>query len=437
MSVPPLRERPDDIPLLVQHFVRQFRGDRTLQVTREDLERLRRHGWPGNVRELRNVIERACALATAIAWRSTMRSTTGPARRRRGPRAGAVDVDLPFKEAKARSSRASSASTSRTLLKRHKRNLSAAARGADRSQAPARADAQARAARVGRLVTMSAARLARRAARARRAPGPRDLGRRVGRRRRLRARGGLPAPAAARQPRRARAATLRRARSRAATPPGATPGQPPVLLIHGYLATRGSLHLLERHLTSAGLIVMSYPLGGPINLGDIRDSAGLIARKVESIVAQTGHRARRHRRPFDGRPGRPRLPQAAGRPAPRAPAGDAGDARAGDLVGAVRAGDRAAGAGQPAATSRKPVPARAGGAAAAGGRRRRVDRGGPRLAGARSPAPCSTGSGTSPCRRDTPGCWSTRRWPRWSSTSSARPRAWLTRPKRHLKIVKF
>jgi pimeloyl-ACP methyl ester carboxylesterase len=64
--------------------------------------------------------------------------------------------------------------------------------------------------------------------------------------------------------------------------------QPPVLLIHGYFATRGSLHLLESHLTMRGLIVMSYPLGGPINVGDIRDSAGLIARKVESIVAQTG-----------------------------------------------------------------------------------------------------------------------------------------------------
>jgi len=70
--------------------------------------------------------------------------------------------------------------------------------------------------------------------------------------------------------------------------PVPTPGQPPVLLIHGYLATRGSLHLLETHLTMRGLIVMSYPLGGPINIGDIRDSAGLIARKVESIVAQTG-----------------------------------------------------------------------------------------------------------------------------------------------------
>src|SRR5262249_27548143 len=65
------------------------------------------------------------------------------------------------------------------------------------------------------------------------------------------------------------------------------PTGPPVLLIPGYLATRGSLHLLERHLTQRGHIVMSFRFG-PINLGDIRDSAGLVARKVESIIAQTG-----------------------------------------------------------------------------------------------------------------------------------------------------
>jgi pimeloyl-ACP methyl ester carboxylesterase len=70
--------------------------------------------------------------------------------------------------------------------------------------------------------------------------------------------------------------------------PAPNAAQPPVLLIHGYLATRGSLHLLERHLADRGHIVISYPLGFPVNLGDIRDSAGLIARKVESIVAQTG-----------------------------------------------------------------------------------------------------------------------------------------------------
>jgi pimeloyl-ACP methyl ester carboxylesterase len=65
------------------------------------------------------------------------------------------------------------------------------------------------------------------------------------------------------------------------------PEGPPVLLIHGYLATRGSLHLLERHLARRGHVVMTFHLG-PVNLSDIRDSAGLIARKVESIIAQTG-----------------------------------------------------------------------------------------------------------------------------------------------------
>ena len=67
----------------------------------------------------------------------------------------------------------------------------------------------------------------------------------------------------------------------------ASPAGPPVLLIHGYLATRGSLHLLESALVRRGHVVISYPLG-PIHLRDIRDSAGLIARKVESVVAQTG-----------------------------------------------------------------------------------------------------------------------------------------------------
>lgn len=62
---------------------------------------------------------------------------------------------------------------------------------------------------------------------------------------------------------------------------------PPVLVIHGYLATRGSLHLLEEHLARRGHIVMSFRFG-PINLGDIRRSAEHVAQKVESIIAQTG-----------------------------------------------------------------------------------------------------------------------------------------------------
>src|SRR5262245_7820690 len=80
-----------------------------------------------------------------------------------------------------------------------------------------------------------------------------------------------------------------RAHLAAEPPTDARPAVAPTgLLLNGYFATRGSLHLLERHLTERGHIVMSYPMGLVFNLGDIRNSAGLIARKVESIVAQTG-----------------------------------------------------------------------------------------------------------------------------------------------------
>jgi len=64
-------------------------------------------------------------------------------------------------------------------------------------------------------------------------------------------------------------------------------GCPPVLLIHGYLATRGSLGLLERRLTDMGHLVLSYRLG-LLHTADISESAAFIARKVESIAAQTG-----------------------------------------------------------------------------------------------------------------------------------------------------
>jgi two-component system nitrogen regulation response regulator NtrX len=61
IRVPPLRERPDDIVPLVQHFVRQFSADNNFKpksFAPEALDVLRRHPWRGNVRELRNTIER-------------------------------------------------------------------------------------------------------------------------------------------------------------------------------------------------------------------------------------------------------------------------------------------------------------------------------------------------------------------------------------------
>jgi len=59
-----------------------------------------------------------------------------------------------------------------------------------------------------------------------------------------------------------------------------------VLLIHGFLATRGSLAPLERRLTAMGHLVLTYRLG-VLHAGDICESAALIARKIESIAAQT------------------------------------------------------------------------------------------------------------------------------------------------------
>jgi transcriptional regulator with GAF, ATPase, and Fis domain len=66
ISVPPLRKRADDIPLLVEIFIKQFShemGKNITQIPKPIMDKLVDHGWPGNVRELRNVIERA-VLAT-------------------------------------------------------------------------------------------------------------------------------------------------------------------------------------------------------------------------------------------------------------------------------------------------------------------------------------------------------------------------------------
>ena len=66
IRVPPLRERPSDIPLLVQHFLTQFQRKLAKPLRRmsaDSLARLQAYPWPGNIRELQNVIERACVLA--------------------------------------------------------------------------------------------------------------------------------------------------------------------------------------------------------------------------------------------------------------------------------------------------------------------------------------------------------------------------------------
>jgi two-component system response regulator GlrR len=61
VTVPPLRERPDDVPALVRHFLEEF-GAKPGSIQNETVALLQNADWPGNVRELRNVIERLCVL---------------------------------------------------------------------------------------------------------------------------------------------------------------------------------------------------------------------------------------------------------------------------------------------------------------------------------------------------------------------------------------
>jgi PAS domain S-box-containing protein len=67
IAVPPLRERPEDIPLLIWAFVRQYEkkmGKRIEHIPRKSMETLQRYPWPGNARELRNVVEHAMIVSS-------------------------------------------------------------------------------------------------------------------------------------------------------------------------------------------------------------------------------------------------------------------------------------------------------------------------------------------------------------------------------------
>jgi DNA-binding NtrC family response regulator len=63
IRIPPLRERSEDIPLLVGHFIKKFSKGKDFVISAEVLEALQGYSWPGNVRELEHAIERSIALA--------------------------------------------------------------------------------------------------------------------------------------------------------------------------------------------------------------------------------------------------------------------------------------------------------------------------------------------------------------------------------------
>jgi formate hydrogenlyase transcriptional activator len=91
LRIPPLRERPEDIPLLVRHFVQQFArqmSKRIDTIPSETMSSLCEYTWPGNIRELQNVIERAVILSPGPVLRvaqSDLRINGAPAATLEGP----------------------------------------------------------------------------------------------------------------------------------------------------------------------------------------------------------------------------------------------------------------------------------------------------------------------------------------------------------------
>jgi formate hydrogenlyase transcriptional activator len=79
ITLPPLRERRDDIPLLVEHFVQKFANQQGKSIGRVPnplLDVLRNHDWPGNIRELQNFVERAVIMTTGPVLRPAMTELT-------------------------------------------------------------------------------------------------------------------------------------------------------------------------------------------------------------------------------------------------------------------------------------------------------------------------------------------------------------------------
>ena len=129
LRLPALRERREDIPVLVESFYDQFAGEGT-EPPPELLAELVSHDWPGNVRELRSAVERAVLLGEPSLWRSIMDEAEGKGGEVWSGKPGDFEDDLSFRAAKERVMLRWERWYVVELLRRHGGNLSAAARAA-------------------------------------------------------------------------------------------------------------------------------------------------------------------------------------------------------------------------------------------------------------------------------------------------------------------
>jgi len=124
VRLPPLRERPEDIPAVVTHLLGAFGASGEARARLESpelLQTLSRSAWPGNVRELRNAIERALVLDQGVVVAETPSRPVG---------FGPVDSSVPYEEARQRAQRDFERRYLSALLEAHRGNVSNAARAA-------------------------------------------------------------------------------------------------------------------------------------------------------------------------------------------------------------------------------------------------------------------------------------------------------------------
>jgi transcriptional regulator with GAF, ATPase, and Fis domain len=138
LHLPPLRDRPEDVPLLVEHFAaivtRDGRG--APRIDDDTMTALAAHDWPGNVRELRNVVERALALGGDFTAGDVLdRQVIGLAAAPHAAAAATFDPSIPFRDAKSRLVDSWERDYVMTLMSACNGNISAAARRAGMDRA--------------------------------------------------------------------------------------------------------------------------------------------------------------------------------------------------------------------------------------------------------------------------------------------------------------